>query len=217
MDPVSESSQGTELRSYGGEAGDTRVARRRAALIEATLDMLAEPEGGTVTVRGICARAGLTPRYFYESFVNVDALVGATYDGVIAEIADRALAAFENGEGSRGKVYAAVEAIVDVVGSDRRKGDLVFSDTLRSPVVAGKRVESLQLFATLTSQTAAQVVESLGPEEMMAAAYFQVGGLARLLASWNEGRIDLDRDALISLCVRMLLPEWATESEGTTR
>lgn len=196
-----------KLRAYGGESGDVRVTRRRAALIDAALDMLAEPEPGAVTVRGICSRAELTPRYFYESFENADALVGAVYDLIIEQIAERALAGFNAGSGPRDKVAGAVEAIVDIIESDPRKGRVFFSDTLRSPVIAAKRVEMLALFTHLTFQSAPQVAEVSGGQETLAAAHFQVGGLGRLLASWTEGLIELDRAALVDICVRMLLPE----------
>ncbi|GEE01629.1 putative TetR-family transcriptional regulator [Gordonia spumicola] len=213
MDSVTKPGEtANELRSYGGEAGDARVARRRAALVDASLGMLTEPESGAVTVRGICARAGLTPRYFYESFDNIDALASATYDGVIAEIAERAAAAFASGQDPHDKVQAAVEAIVDVIDSDRRKGRLIFSDTLHSPVLAGRRAASLELFAALTSESAAQVGRIARVDETMAAAHFQVGGLGRVLASWTEGRLDLDRDRLVAVCVRMMLPTSAERS-----
>ncbi|NLG45441.1 TetR/AcrR family transcriptional regulator [Gordonia sp. (in: high G+C Gram-positive bacteria)] len=202
---VDETAQG--LRAYGGESGDARVARRRTALIDATLDMLAEPEPGAVTVRGICARASLTPRYFYESFAGADALVEATYDLIIGEIAERALAGFDAGSSPRGKVVGAVEAIVDVIESDPRKGRVMFSDTLRSPVIATKRAEMITLFTNLTFQSAPAVAKVSGGQETLAAAHFQVGGLGRVLASWTEGLIDLDRSALVSICVQMLLPE----------
>ncbi|AVM01920.1 TetR/AcrR family transcriptional regulator [Gordonia iterans] len=202
QDPATEPT----LRSYGGEPGDARVARRRAALIDAALDLLGDPESGGVTVRGICARAGLTPRYFYESFSGVDDLVGATYDGVIAEIAETALAGLAAGEDTRGKVAGAIGAIVDVVDSDRRKGRLLFTDTLRSPVVATKREDSMRLFVRLTSESAAQVMGVRPGPETTAAAYFQVGGMGRLLASWTAGMIDLDRDHVVEVCVRLMLP-----------
>ena len=208
MGRVSESSQSAgALRSYGGEAGDTRVARRRAALLDATLDLLSDPQAGPVTVRGICTRAALTPRYFYESFENVDVLVGATYDGVIDEIAERAGAAFDAGSGPRDKVTGAVRAIIDVIESDPRKGRLIFSDTMGSPVVAERRARSLELFANLTSRSAQQVSRFRSEEELMAASHFQVGGLGRVLASWTEGRLDIERDRLVVICARMLWPE----------
>lgn len=221
MDIVSEASQGAgELRSYGGEAGDARVARRRAALLDATLDLLSEPEAGQVTVRGICTHAGLTPRYFYESFDNADALVGATYDGVITEIAESARLAFEAGADPRGKVTGAVRAIVDVIDEDRRKGRLIFSDALGSPVLTERRAQSIDLFAALTSRSVQQVSRVpdgsrvRDEEELMAASHFQVGGFGRVLASWTEGRFTMDKDRLVDLCAHMLWPESRSHVAG---
>lgn len=205
------------LRAYGGETGDMRVARRRSALIDATLDMLAESEPGAVTVRGICARAALTPRYFYESFANADVLVEATYDMIIGQIADRALAGFDAGSSPRGKVVGAVEAIVDVIEGDPRKGRVIFSDTLRSPVIAAKRTEMIRLFTNLTFQSAPAVAKVGGGQETLAAAHFQVGGLGRVLASWTEGLLDLDRAALVAICVQMLLPESRTAEQSDAK
>lgn len=190
------------------------MARRRATLIDAGLDLLAQDEAGAVTVRGICAHAGLTPRYFYESFAGVDELVAATYEGVIAEIAEKALAAFSADGDSRQKVKRAVRAVVGVVDSDRRKGRLLFNDTLRSPVVAAKRAESTGLFVQLTTESAVQAIGVPRGPETTAAAYFQVGGLSRLLASWTEGAVDLGREQLIEVCVRMLLPDSLAEVIG---
>lgn len=193
------------LRAYGGEAGDARVARRRAALIDAALEMLAEADGGAVTVRGVCARAELTPRYFYESFPGVDDLVAATYDRVITEIAEKAQLAFAAGEASQDKVRGAVDAVVEVIDSDRRAGRLLFADTVRSPVVARKRAESVRLFVQLTTESAVQAVGAPPGPVTTAAAYFQVGGLGRLLAAWTEGEVEVTRIQLVDVCVRLLL------------
>lgn len=194
------------LRSYGGEAGDTRVARRRAALLEAALDVLSESDAGALTVRGICARAGLTPRYFYESFEGADDLVGATYDWVIAEIAEKTLAGFDVGTDTRSKIIGGVRALVDVIDSDPRKGRLLFTDMLGSPVVAAKRDESVQFFVRLTSESAAQILGVPEGPETTAGAYFQVGGLGRVLAAWTAGDLDLDREQIVELCARLMLP-----------
>lgn len=204
---ASDSLTETPLRAYGGETGDTRVSRRRATLIEAALDLLAESEAGAVTVRGVCARAELTPRYFYESFTGVDDLVAATYDGVITEIAEKALAGFAMGSEVRDKVTNAVRALVGIIDSDPRKGNLLFTDTLRSPVVAAKRDESTRMFVSLTTRSAIEATGLSPGPEITAAAYFRVGGLGRLLAAWTQGALDLDRERLIELCVAMMLPQ----------
>ncbi len=79
----------TESRSYRGVAQEDRVAARRDALIEAGLDCLHDDGLSGASVRSICARARLTPRYFYENFADLDELLVAVVDAVAAEVATR--------------------------------------------------------------------------------------------------------------------------------
>ena len=67
----------SQPRSYRGIGADERVAARRAALVEAGLDCLHDDGLSGASVRSICARARLTPRYFYESFADLDDTVRA--------------------------------------------------------------------------------------------------------------------------------------------
>ena len=75
-------------RTYRGQSPQERQSRRRAALIEAALDAVADP-AVEVSVRAVCAKAGLTPRYFYESFGSLDELLVA----VVGQIGDEIFAA----------------------------------------------------------------------------------------------------------------------------
>ncbi len=204
---------GEGLRAYGGEAGDSRVARRRATLIDAALELLGASDGGSITVRGVCREAGLTTRYFYESFDSIEALVGATFDEVTAEISKDALAAFEAGTDVLGKVTAAIAAIVRVIDEDRRKGRLLFSQSLLSPTIATKRMESTALFAGLTLQTASGVMDVKAGPMALASAHFQVGGLGRLLAAWLDGLLELDRDGVVEASVGLMM----SVAEGVSR
>lgn len=194
------------LRAYGGEAGDARVARRRAALIDAALDVFGDPEAASITVRGVCARAALTPRYFYESFTGVDQLIGAAYDEVIARLAGEAREAFRAAETPRERVEEAVRALLRVIESDPRAGRLLFADTIGGAVIAAKRAESITFLVQLTSESAREGFGMRPGPELTAAAYFQVGGLGRLLGAWSQGDIELDRERMVAVCVRMLLP-----------
>ncbi|MEE3850043.1 TetR/AcrR family transcriptional regulator [Gordonia sp. LSe1-13] len=198
-------SGGENLRAYGGEDGGIRVARRRATLIDAALELLGASDGGSITVRGVCREAGLTTRYFYESFDSIEALVGATFDEVIGEISDLGVAAFDAGGDVEAKVRGAVGAIVAVIDDDRRKGRLLFSQALLSPTIAHKRMESTEIFAALTLQSASGVISVKSRQRGMAAAHFQVGGLARVLAAWLEGHLDLDRDGVVDVSVGLMM------------
>ncbi|MEO9329349.1 TetR family transcriptional regulator [Gordonia aurantiaca] len=205
-EPAAAPDASASLRAYGGEGGDTRVARRRAALLDAALDLLGADEAEAVTVRGVCRRAGLTARYFYESFESVDQLVETVYDQVIEEIAASGLAAFAEGVSMRAKVAGAVAAIVDLIDADRRKGRLLFSQALLSPVIAAKRMESTALFAGLTLQSASTLVDvHVGAGQATAVAHYQVGGLSRLLAAWLEGDVPLGRSEVVDLSVALLV------------
>lgn len=64
-------------RSYGGLAPGERRAERRARFIEAAVVAFGRDGFAGTTTRSLCAEAGLTQRYFYESFVSVEELFEA--------------------------------------------------------------------------------------------------------------------------------------------
>ena len=73
-----------------------RRAERRQLLVDAAYRIFGEGGEQALSVRSVCRETGLNSRYFYESFPDVDALLGAVYDGVSAELAaavDAAMAA----------------------------------------------------------------------------------------------------------------------------
>lgn len=67
-------------RPYRGLSPEARVAQRRRRLIEAGLEVFGSTGVSGATVKQLCGAAGLTERYFYESFANQPALFGAVYD-----------------------------------------------------------------------------------------------------------------------------------------
>jgi AcrR family transcriptional regulator len=67
------------VRTYGGLAVEERVAARRARFVEAGIELFGTQGFRGATVRGICAAAGLTDRYFYESFATLEALLAEVY------------------------------------------------------------------------------------------------------------------------------------------
>ncbi len=106
----------TAGRPYRGESAEARRATRRTRLCDATLAELGE--GGVPTVRAICRRAELTPRYFYEAFADLDAALSALVDrefdaGVAAVVA--AVAAAGEQAPTTARLEAAVEAVLTFV------------------------------------------------------------------------------------------------------
>src|SRR6188472_2856392 len=71
---------------FAGMSPDQRRAERRRLLLDTAFDLLASEGWGGTSVRAICAANDLNPRYFYENFENLDALVVAVYDRLLDEL-----------------------------------------------------------------------------------------------------------------------------------
>ena len=90
-------------RLFGGKTGAERRSERRAQLLQAAAAVYGERGYRNATVKAVCDAAGLTERYFYESFDNSEDLLCACFqesaDQLIARVrtagADRSLAPLE--------------------------------------------------------------------------------------------------------------------------
>lgn len=98
-------------RPYAGEAPEQRIARRRAAFIAAGRTLFSSLGYRKTTVRALCAEAGLTDRYFYESFASVEDLLVAVYEELMDAMQGRILAAVQATAG--GDIEALIEASLD--------------------------------------------------------------------------------------------------------
>lgn len=66
-------------RAYGGLTHEERVAQRRARFVQAGVASFGRLGYHATTVRAVCAEAGLTDRYFYESFQGMEDLLCAAF------------------------------------------------------------------------------------------------------------------------------------------
>jgi len=65
---------GKSKRPYGGVSQQERIANRRKKLLESAVRTIGRVGYKFTTVKQICQEAGLTERYFYESFDNLEEL-----------------------------------------------------------------------------------------------------------------------------------------------
>ena len=86
-------------RRFGGKTADERRCERRQQLIRAAAAVYGERGYRSATVKAVCDAAGLTERYFYESFENSEDLLCACFqdgaDRLLAEV--RAASAAQDG------------------------------------------------------------------------------------------------------------------------
>ena len=64
----------TEKR-WGDKTADERRAKRRAQIMQAAISVYGATGFRTASVKAVCHKAGLTERYFYESFTNGEDLL----------------------------------------------------------------------------------------------------------------------------------------------
>jgi AcrR family transcriptional regulator len=82
-------------RRYGGASQEERIAARREKLMQTAADLYARQGPAGASVTAICAAAGLTPRYFYESFPNREALLLAVFERVCDRLIEQITVAID--------------------------------------------------------------------------------------------------------------------------
>ena len=80
-------------RRYRGVSLAQRRAERRQRLIQAGVDTFGTRGYHGVAVREVCAAAGLTERYFYESFRDREQLFSAVYEQLNTQLQQKIVAA----------------------------------------------------------------------------------------------------------------------------
>lgn len=195
----------TATRSYGGASADQRKARRRAALLEAGLELLGTKGWAGTTVRGVCALAGLNDRYFYESFADLDTLRLAVVDDLAAQGTAAILAATHAPRDLRARSRAVVTAVVDFFTADPRRAHILVHEFQASEPLRERRRQLIQGLVVIFT---AQVHEILGEgpaKDVELTALTLIGGVLELVITWLRGDLAVDREHLIDFIVALML------------
>ncbi len=186
--PVSGSESGAGARRYRGAALAERKAIRRGQFIEAGLEVFGTVGYAHATVKMICAEAGLTERYFYESFANREAFFGAVYDRVVEIIGglmDEAI------EAAPQEPEAKARALIDTY-FDKIEADPKFARILLLEVIGvSHELESIyraamQLFTDLVRDRLPELLQAAvarkADPEVVAAGL--VGAIVHVAMRW---------------------------------
>ncbi|MEV2222552.1 TetR/AcrR family transcriptional regulator [Nocardia vinacea] len=190
------------VRTYGGVGAEDRVAARRGKLLEAGLELFGTRGYSATGVKDLCRAAGLTDRYFYESFSGTKELFAAVFDHVIDELFAAVATAVEatKPRGTR-KLRAGIGTYLTALAEDPRKLRIVFVE----PTAAGAEYrmrEALWRFARLVAATATEARSDVQPpaEIIDIFALSVVGMLERVIVEKQGGRLDVPMDDLIDYC-----------------
>ena len=123
-------------RSYGGVSADDRLAGRRRRLLDAGLELFGTNGIAATTIADVCAQAGLTKRYFYESFATIDELAGAVFGEVTDRLVQQVAPAIAAGGGVDPR--PALTVYLRAVLGDPRLARLLGTES-RTPALAERQ------------------------------------------------------------------------------
>ncbi|KUI06000.1 TetR family transcriptional regulator [Mycobacterium sp. IS-3022] len=179
---------------WSGVPLQDRQVLRRDELIAAGVELLGSAQGPSLTVRAVCRAAGLTERYFYESFTDRDEFVRAVYDDVCA----RAMSTLMTAETPRDAVERFVELMVD----DPTRGRVLLLAPASEPVLTRSGAEWMPSFIELLQRKLTRITD---PALAAMVATGLIGALTALFTAYLNGRLAVTREQFIDHCVAMLL------------
>ncbi|WP_459546079.1 TetR/AcrR family transcriptional regulator [Nocardia sp. X0981] len=197
----------TESRTYGGISAAERSSSRRDRLLAAATALWGDSGIASVTVRGVCKEARLTPRYFYEHFANREEILVA----VAEEVRDTLLAAMVRaGLSSTGpaemRLRAALEAFFETVAEDPRLHRIIAGNLDDVSALAQRRHDVIGTVAGLVVDYApAALGFTPDPGFLQRASLFITGGVNQIIEGWLSGAITMTAAELAADCARMCI------------
>ncbi|BBY34000.1 hypothetical protein BST33_02005 [Mycolicibacter minnesotensis] len=199
-------------RVWRGQTHDDRAQVRRAQLVQAGIELMGTGGTAGVTMRAACRLAGLSLRYFYESFSDTDELVLAVYDHCNAEL----LTLMVGADGKVPPIGVALNSAVAFFEEDPRRLRILLREPQSSSLLADHRADVLPgLLSSLAGPAGNGGSSSVTAIQAMSASALS-GGLTALVLDWADGRLHVSRDELVKFATSLVRAELSgtTPSQG---
>ncbi|MGG7604805.1 TetR/AcrR family transcriptional regulator [Massilia sp. BKSP1R2A-1] len=188
-------------RSYRGLSQDERRAERRARLIAAAIAVYGERGYHQATVKAVCEAAGLTERYFYESFANSEALLIDSFNAVTYSVlGEITQAAREAGRARTARSRAMLHAYFAALQREPQSAR-VFLVEIRG---VSRAVD--QAFDTALRAIGKEVARIVAPpgaadDELLQAGV--VGGVIHIALRWIEDGYQPDIESAVDTALKL--------------
>ncbi|MGB3303797.1 TetR/AcrR family transcriptional regulator [Gordonia sp. (in: high G+C Gram-positive bacteria)] len=184
-------------RTYGGVTAADRQKQRRSALVDAGLELFGTEGYLNVSVKKICDEAGLTQRYFYESFPDRVNLLAAVYEHCVDLARAQVLASITEllqqagvGEGPiPGELIPEIArqglgGFIDSLVDDPRRARVILIEVVGvSPEIEKLRLGAIHDWADLIVGFAVAGDQVTTRQKLGAIAL--VGAITQLLVDWQ--------------------------------
>lgn len=190
----------TTTRSYRGQSQEQRRAERRSRLIAGAIAVYGERGYQQATVKAVCEAAGLTERYFYESFANSEALLIDSYNAVTYSVLGEILRAGEAaGRSPAARSRAMLNAYFAALQREPQSAR-VFLVEIRG---VSRAVD--QAFEASLRTIGREVARLLAPDaiedELLQAGL--IGGVIHIAMRWIEGGYQPPIDTAVDTALRL--------------
>ena len=199
--PAHSTAAASRGRSYGGVSPEQRASARRQQLVQAGLQLFGSQGLRATTVRGVCRQAGLTDRYFYESFDTLEALLAACYDSLLDRLRQAlALAAAPlAGAGAEARFTAGYSTWFDFV-ADPQVARVVLAEVLGvSPAMDTRYEAGMREFADALAGPLAEAGAGGVRGALIARAL--VGAVVQVAKMWAASGYRESRADVVGSCV----------------
>lgn len=212
-------------RIYSGLPSSERAKERQCRLLAAGFDVFGTEGYANAKIKSLCRAAGLSERYFYESFDSREHLLTAIYDDLSNSLmSDVVNAVTAPGIELLDAVRAGMAAVVHFMLDDPRNAKIILVDIVGvSPELEAKRHASLKSFATQSMQlllllsgidpdeAQARMAEGEGDAQLTAAMEFarltaisMVGGVNNVLLDAILSREIEDKELIIEVSYQLI-------------
>lgn len=181
-----------------------RRAERRALLVDAAFRLFGDGGEAAVSVRSVSRECGLNTRYFYESFPDVDHLLGAVYDGVSAQLGAQVEEALSTTDALADRMRAGIAAVLGFSSEDPRRGRILFTDARANPVLTARRAATQDLLREAVLSEGWRLNPASDPIAARVGAAMYTGAMAELAQQWLTGHLGDDLDAVVDYAVKLV-------------
>nr|WP_276514829.1 TetR/AcrR family transcriptional regulator [Nocardia transvalensis] len=175
-------------------------------MIEAGVQVIGTEGVKAFGMRAVCREAGLSQKFFYESFPDTDALLHAVYRAALARL-DEATAAAND-------LHGVIDAAARLMEADPRICRILLVEP-----VADTRLRHY-VRETIPSVVAARLGTDFGsPDDPLVRMRFSgfFGAVISLFVEWTEGSLGTDRDAFVRHVAGIAAPLLTASGGPATR
>src|SRR5271163_4090419 len=178
---------------FKGVSADDRRLDRRNRLVGAAFEIAGTEGAGALGVGRVCLAAGLTKRYFYESFATLAELQSAVVDHAIAVMSEQVDPFRPAAPGASPQAWlgAFVGALVD----DECLARVLLTETHGGALSPYRH----QIIDVAVAGMAPPGSDSQADLRARLVAFAQVGTLSELCLAWHQGQLAMERAVLVDV------------------